>query len=244
MENIKIAIISDIHGNKEAFFRVLLVLKKEMIDGIICLGDLIDYGMHSNEIIRMMQEIKLPILCNIWGNHEQAIITDSYDRFSSERGRQCARYTRTILDENGWNYITRNMWDAGMAELNVGGKKCLAIHGSLNDMYWKAIKPEQDLKDYLQYDYVFSGHSHLPHYFEVFYPFNNPKTRNKKKTIFINPGSVGQPRNLNPMAQFCILNTATEEVSMLKVPYNICKEQSAYDGQVDVFYKERLATGV
>ena len=68
--------------------------------------------------------------------------------------------------------------------------------------------------------------------------------QHKKKTVFINPGSVGQPRNLNPMAQYCILNTGTGQVDMRKVPYDIGKEQASYHGQVDDFYRERLESGV
>ena len=49
------------------------------------------------------------------------------------------------------------------------------------------------------------------------------KRRNIKKMVFINPGFVGQPRNLNPMAQAVLLNTETEEISFIKVSYDIKK---------------------
>ena len=114
----------------------------------------------------------------------------------------------------------------------------------MEDIYWKGIRPGESHLDYAKYDYVFSGHSHFPHFFEVFYEADNPKTRNKKKTVFINPGSVGQPRNLSPMAQFALLDTETGAVAMEKVPYNIRKEQEAYTGQVHEFYKTRLEYGV
>lgn len=241
---IRIAILSDIHGNKEATLQVVDSLKSEKIEGIAYLGDLIDYGMYSNEVIEVVQNIKYPIVCNLRGNHEQAIITEDYNRFSSERGRTCARYTRSVLNQNTWDYITEIQQGSGMSELMIEDKRCLAVHGSLADIYWKAICPGENSTEYRKYDYVFSGHSHLPHCFEVFYPADNPKMRNKKKTIFINPGSVGQPRNLNSMAQYCILDTDTEQIDMRKVPYDIMKEQSAYHGQVDDFYRERLMTGV
>ncbi len=94
------------------------------------------------------------------------------------------------------------------------------------------------------YDYVFSGHSHMPHFIEIFYEADAPHRRNRKKTIFINPGSVGQPRNLNPMAQCVVLDTETEKVVYEKIPYDIEKEQASYHGQVDDFYKGRLEVGV
>lgn len=219
-------------------------LESENIEGTVCLGDLIDYGMHSNEVVELIQKINYPFLCNLRGNHEQAVITECYDRFSSKRGRESARYTRSVLNENTWNYINNVQNPSGMAEFRIGKKRCLAVHGSIEDIYWKAIFPGEQFARYENYDYVFSGHSHLPHYFEVFYPGDDPTLRNKKKTVFINPGSVGQPRNLNPMAQYCIVDTDTGQTEMRNVPYDIAKEQASYHGQVDDFYRERLTTGV
>ncbi len=237
-------ILSDLHGNLSALRSVLSGTKKFNIDACLLLGDIIDYGMHSNEVIEAVKTLPYPALCNIWGNHEKAIVSEDYSRFSSERGRECAKYTHSLLNDDSWDYIKNTMTNDGKYEFEIDGKKCLAVHGSLEDIYWKSIKPGINLSAYSKYDYVFSGHSHLPHFFEVFYEVDRPEYRNKKKTIFINPGSVGQPRNHNPMAQFVLLDTDTEEVKTIKVNYNIAKEQSAYNGAVDDFYRKRLEGGV
>lgn len=240
----RILILSDIHGNMEALENVLKTSEKYDVSALLLLGDVIDYGPHSNEVIERLKRVEIPILCNILGNHEYAIINDAYDRFSSDRGRASARFTRNSLNGSSWAYMENAMSQSGKAEFVVGGKKCLAIHGSLDDEYWKAIRPGDDLADYKDYDYVFSGHSHFPHYFEEYYKVDNPMTRNKKKTVFINPGSVGQPRNISPLAQFCVWNTETEEVTMAHVPYDIKKEQKAFSKEIDEFYKKRLEVGV
>ena len=126
----------------------------------------------------------------------------------------------------------------------MGGLKGLAVHGSLEDNYWKAIGPQNLRGEYADYDMVFGGHSHYSHVFTKFYPVENPELRNKKAVIFINPGSVGQPRNINPCAQFGILNTATTEYEHVCVPYDIVAEQELYTDEVDVFYKDRLTLGI
>lgn len=241
----KILILADIHGNLTALQAVLSYIDNTyQIDACALLGDVIDYGMHSNETVRLLKNIKYPIVCNIRGNHEEAVITQEYGRFSSDRGRQCAQYTRSILDERTWEYIKNTMTDSGRMEFMLAGNKCLAVHGSLADIYWRSIQPGQDLAAYQTYDYVFSGHSHLPHFMEVFYEADDPDRRNKKKTVFINPGSVGQPRNLNPLAQCVVLDTETGRVAFEKIPYDIKREQAAYSGQVDDFYRKRLEVGV
>ncbi|MDE7162842.1 MAG: metallophosphatase family protein [Clostridia bacterium] len=239
----KLLLMSDIHGNKNALDAVLADLTEREIDACALLGDLIDYGMHSNEVIEKISSLPYPILCNICGNHESAVLNDEYARFSSERGRDCARYTKSVLNSKSWDYIGRLSVE-GKCEFTIDGKRCLAVHGSLKDNFWKSITVTDELSDYSGYDYVFSGHSHLPHFFEKFFSCENVRTRNKKKTIFINPGSVGQPRNLNNFAQYAIFDTDSEEVVMKKVPYDIEDEQSAYNGQVDEFYKNRLKEGV
>lgn len=240
----RVLILSDIHGNREALRAVMAAAEDQDIESCILLGDLIDYGQHSNEVIQMVKSLSYPVVCNIRGNHEDAVLRDEYSRFSSDRGRNCARFTRSILSQESWDYIHNEMSQCGMQEFGIDGKKCLAVHGSIEDEYWRSVKPEEQLLEYRTYDYVFSGHSHLPHLVEKYYECDDVRHRNKKKTVFINPGSVGQPRNLNNMAQFVIFDTKEESVLFKKVRYDIDAEQAAYHGQVDEFYCERLKWGI
>lgn len=240
----KVLILSDIHGNLSALQQVLERAKGCHIDACVLLGDLIDYGMHSNEVLQELEQLPYPCLCSIWGNHEYAVFMQDYSRFSSRRGQLCAQYTRTQLNEPAWNYLREEMSPAGKREFLLDGKRCLAVHGGLDDPFWGKIAPETALESYRAYDYVFSGHSHIPHLFEMLFAADDAAHRNKKKTVFINPGAVGQPRNLCPLAQFAILDTVSGEMFQLRVPYNIAAEQAAFTGQVDDFYRKRLAYGV
>ena len=240
----KIAVMSDIHGNISALRNVLKDAEDMGAERFIILGDTVDYCMHSNEVIELLRKIDDKVVCNIWGNHEYAIMKDDYSRFSSQRGADCARYTKSILTEGSFDYIEKNMDDSGMAELNIDGKRILCIHGDLSDHYWSSVRTTSDLTPYKDYDYVLSGHGHRPHCFDQYYEIDDPKMRNRRKCIFINPGSVGQPRNQNSRSQYCILDFGTEEISFRKVEYDIQSETDAYDGNVDDYYKERLRYGV
>ena len=239
----KIAVLSDIHGNLSALRDVLDDAERMCAERYIILGDIIDYCMHSNEVIDYLERYDDMILCNIWGNHEYAIMNDEYDRFSSERGKACARYTRSILSEGSFDYIGK-MNNEGRKELDIDGKRILCIHGDMTDSYWSSIRNSSDLSSYEGYDYVLSGHSHIPHFFEEFYDVDDQRMRSKKKCTFINPGSVGQPRNHNNRAQYCILDTATEEIAFRGIEYDIDSEMDAFDGSVDDFYRERLRYGI
>lgn len=241
-----VLVMSDIHGNIAALRAVLDAAgSKYKIGACILLGDVIDYGMHPNEVVNALEHIEYPVLCNIWGNHEYAVINKDDTPFSSDRGRVCARYTERILKTQAWKYIRDRMHGRGYAEFEYEGKQCLAVHGSMEDEYWKSIQPHVEAESrYRPYDYVFSGHSHIPHFFEKYYKVDDERYRNKKKVIFINPGSVGQPRNLNSMAQFAVVQMCSEKIVFEKVIYDIRYEQRAIKGRVDEFYSERLERGI
>ena len=68
--------------------------------------------------------------------------------------------------------------------------------------------------------------------------------RNKKAVLFINPGSVGQPRNHNPNAQYAILDTDTRGVELKSVKYPKNEAMALYDGSIDDFYRLRLENGI
>ena len=249
MQSEKYLILSDIHGNLSAFEAVLDDCAGEDFAGVLLLGDVIDYGMRSNEIVRRLMELsqgpwKGRVLANIWGNHEKLVVDRDYERLSSDRGRVMAKYTLRQLSDGSIDYIRHSMVRAGIQAVMLGGLKGLALHGSLEDTYWKSVCPEDVRGDYADYDLVFSGHSHYSHCFTKFYPIDDPALRNKKAVTFINPGSVGQPRNQNPCAQYAVLTLPQRRVELRAVGYDIEYEQSLYPEEIDPFYKTRLTRGV
>ena len=242
----KITILSDIHANLSALQSVLKDIRERAeIDAYILLGDIVNYGMRPNEVIVELEQLDKPILANIWGNHECAMVDDvQLPHFSTDRGRSALMYMRNILSEHSKQYID-GMTKEGCAELKVEGKQILVMHGDMKDVYWgKMTETEQHNECYKKYDFVLHGHSHVPQYNEVFFAEENPLMRNKKKTVFINPGSVGQPRNHNPRAQYAILDTETGECQLLSAIYDIVYEQSLYPAEIDPFYRERLERGI
>lgn len=239
------AILSDIHGNLFALTEVIRDLNNQDIDSIILLGDLIDYGMQSNEVIEYVKDnFSQKIICNIWGNHEKAILTKDFGHFSSKRGVDSAKFTESQLTAESKEYLENELIHEGKYEFEIDDKKVLAVHGSLNDFYWKAIFPDNLNGNYLDYDIVLSGHSHYPHVFQHFYEADNLDMRNKKSVLFVNPGSVGQPRNHNPNAQYAILDADSMSVEMRYVKYPKDRAMALYDGSVDDFYRLRLDNGI
>ncbi len=241
----KVAILSDIHGNLQALKEVISDLSNYDVDSIVLLGDLIDYGMQSNESVELIRkEFSSKIICNIWGNHEKAILTEDFNHFSSQRGVESAKFTASQLNDEVKDYLNDDLIHEGKLEFELDNMNALAIHGSLLDNYWKAIFPDNLNGEYSDFDIVLSGHSHYPHVFQKFYEVDNPDMRNKKSVLFINPGSVGQPRNHNPNAQYAILDTETRGVELRAVEYPVDEAMDLYDGSIDEFYQTRLKNGI
>lgn len=242
----RIVLLSDIHANVTAFKAVLDDIKSpDGVDAFAIVGDLVNYGPRPNETIEMVKGLDKPLLVNIWGNHEYSLFGGSLDRFATDRGRAVLQYSNSILTPESRNYLDKEMEHGGSQKYQIEGKSFLFMHGNLDDPYWgKFGIDKMNDERFREYDYVISGHSHVPHYVEHFFASENVAYRNKKRTIFINPGSVGQPRNHNPYAQYGILDIESGNYEHRAVWYDVKEEQKLFSDNVDEFYKERLTLGI
>lgn len=242
----RLVLLSDIHANVTALQAVLKDVESiGEFDAFALLGDFVNYGPRPNEAIEIAKKLSKSVIVNLWGNHEYSIFGGSLDRFATDRGRAVLKYTNTILTEESREYLDKCMNHQGMEKKVVDDKHVLFIHGNLDDPYWgKFGIDKMNDERFAQYDYVISGHSHVPHYVEHFFASGNAEYRNKKRTIFINPGSVGQPRNHNPYAQYGILDTVSGNYEHRTVWYDVATEQNLFNDSVDSFYKERLLLGI
>ncbi len=244
----KLLIISDIHANQSALEEILKDAKaKYEFNAIAILGDIVNYGMRPNEVIDLIKRLEYPIIANIFGNHEKALFDGDTSHFSTDRGRAVLEYTKKRLSEISTNYLLDHLSPSGVQEIKIGKKKIVFVHGTLTDPFWGKMTDEEMSKPiYADYDFVISGHSHIPNLTEKFYEDKSkPEYRNKKRTVFLNPGSVGQPRNHNPRAQYLYVDIEKEVFHFNSVGYDVEYEQSLYEGvDIDSFYKTRLTNGI
>lgn len=242
----RIVILSDIHANVTAFKAVLADISSiGKVDALAIIGDLVNYGPRPNEIIQMVKDLDKPLLVNLWGNHEYSIFGGNLERFATDRGRAVLQYTNSILTPESHDYLDKEMEHSGFQKCQIDGKSSLFMHGNLDDPYWGKFgidKMNDEL--FAEYDYVISGHSHVPHYVEHFFASDDAEYRNKKRTIFINPGSVGQPRNHNPYTQYGILDVGSGNYEHRCVWYDVQEEQRLFSDSIDKFYKDRLTLGI
>lgn len=214
----KFAFISDIHGNYSALKAVLRDIDLQKVDKIYCLGDLVGYYSQINEVIDTIK--KRRIECII-GNHDYAMV---HNGGIIERSKTCTNILTKQL-----NYITSEnleflrRLDATMT-IEIGQYKIFAVHGGLNnhideylsnlsDNYFKALDKS--------ITHVITGHNHLP------------KVKHYGNILYANCGSVGQPRDYNPMASYAIFEEG--KYNIRRVSYNIDEtiKQMKVDGFPD-----------
>lgn len=223
------AIISDIHGNEEALRAVLEVIRSRNVDEIVCLGDVVGYGASVNECMKLVRENCRRV---VQGNHDGEILPPRNPRMRQE-AIEALQYAQKVLDKESIDWLL-----ALPHPLVIDETAFLAVHGAITgrDNYILAQKDVNDNLDLLENDYpqlnvAFFGHSHLPMILAragVLTTFSAPETELSlmdNDNYLINPGSVGQPRDGVNKASFAIYDTQRQAVSILRVDYDIEKEQ-------------------
>ncbi|EKQ55990.1 MULTISPECIES: metallophosphoesterase family protein [unclassified Clostridium] len=204
----KIAVISDIHANVYALITLLEDIDDEKVDTIICLGDLVGYGPHPNEVISMVR--RRHILC-IKGNYDNSVVDNeySYIRETYINSFSLPWTVNELREEN--RMFLDNL--PSTITLNIAGKKLLFVHGSPNKINEYLLKDENntlDIMNSLNADVLVCAHTHIPGIKE----FGNK--------VYINSGSVGKPKIGRPNITYSILNFTKEggmKVQVKEIPY-------------------------
>lgn len=226
IQRMRVLIISDIHANLTALEAVLE--RAPEYDAVWCLGDTVGYGPDPNECVDRVR--RLPEVVCLIGNHDQAALGKiPLSRFNEE-AQSVAAWTSEQLTEASESYL-----------LSLPGKVSLdgytLAHGSPRQPIWEYILDGATARanfGAFDTDYCLVGHSHVPLVFvqgsdgsEV-EPYSIPWSHpfNIHPRMILNPGSVGQPRDMDPRAAFAILDTDAGTWLGLRVDYDIIAVQT------------------
>ena len=221
----KIAIISDIHGNYEALFSVLEKAKKESVEHLLILGDIVGYYYHPDKVLNLLAQWSYDM---IKGNHEQILENLVKDSTLSE----AVRLKYGSGHQEAINKLTEDQLELlfdlpETKSVNVDEISFLLSHGSpwASDYYIYPDSNNEVFKkcDIETFNFVLIGHSH--------YSF----AIGNENSILINPGSVGQSRQNGGKASWCILNTNNSCFQFLSTDYstgNLLKEVSKKDPDI------------
>lgn len=222
----RIVIVSDIHANIVALETVLAAAGS--YDSLWCLGDTIGYGPKPNECIALMIAHSDVALC---GNHDLACLGKVDLSDFNPDARKANLWNGEQLTPYHYDWLDR------LKAMRHVDERYTIAHGSPNDPVWEyLLMPEQAIENFQLFDtqVCFIGHSHVQMCFrldpdgfcERFLPGNGRVLDlNDDARYFINPGSIGQPRDQDPRAAFAVLDTDTGKIRFHRVEYDIVKTQ-------------------
>jgi predicted phosphodiesterase len=219
----KIAVLSDIHGNLDAFREVLRDLDRFRVDQVICLGDMIGYGPQPEETIRLIQQRDIP---SVTGNHEMAIAKPQLQEWFNPPARESIQKTRTLLSDETLLYINELPSSRVIDGLRF-------VHGFPPNspfIYLHEVSESrmmQTLRKSAEW-IVFVGHTHnlkLISYDGLTVVQKRLRQEivslSEQNRYIVNAGSVGQPRDGNNNAKYVILDTLAHSLEVRFVPYDI-----------------------
>ncbi len=247
------AILSDIHGNLEAFQAVLDDIWKQGATEIVCLGDFVGYGPDPKECIDLASGFDIALK----GNHEEALLTEFEGSNFNARARDSLDWTRdqlSPLNEDRESNLRR--WDfLGVLENSHREDGILFVHGTPRNpiteyLYPRDIYRPEKLGSMMEgFDWLcFCGHTHVSGIWTEDMIYLTPREVNyryhlvKKKTM-VNVGSVGQPRDGDRRASYVLFDGS--RVMFRKVEYNTRTTARKIRAipELDAFLAERLLEG-
>jgi predicted phosphodiesterase len=224
----RVAIASDIHGNKQAFQAVIAAAESDGADELWCLGDLVGYGAEPDACVALADAHCTICLA---GNHDLAVVDVlSLEEFS--RGAAlAAQWTKDVIAAETREYLL-SLSPKGSGD-GVG-----LFHASPRDPVWEYVLSALAAElcfDATDFRVSFIGHSHVALSFHR--PEGEPATGSTRKEgaqvdlsageWLINPGSTGQPRDGDPRAAWLELDTDGWTATWRRAEYDIAGAQAA-----------------
>lgn len=236
-------LLSDIHGNLEALSAVLEDSQKYNITNYIIAGDLIDYCADSVNVISTIYN--LGVVISIAGNHDvlvdesisiESLIRTKYGRQSMEITRKEMKDFLSSEDSFMFNHLTCYLEQKLDYNIRVGHANVDVSRSDLLYSKFGKLISSESCSEFLNYragQVNIIGHSHIQGY----------QYRNGQ--LYVNPGSVGQPRNGDCRAQYALLDTERRQVKFRRVNYDIEKaSRKIIKSGRDRFLSDRLYFGV
>ena len=210
----RIAFISDIHGNFTAFQEVLTDIKGQSVDQIICLGDTVTMGPQPTEVLNTLRELKCVV---IKGNHDAATLDPGNAAQHKVANHLISDlyWCRNQLSPDDLQFI--NSFEP-MHEIDLPhGNRILAFHGSplsSTDII-QSTTPNHLLDVYFEgqkANIFIGGHSHVQ------------MVRRYEDKLILNSGSIGntfkfpyspgKSVHLLPWAEYIVINQSEHSLSI------------------------------
>ncbi len=238
----RFAIFGDIHANLHALEAVMADIREQGCTHNVCMGDIVGYNAFPKECLAIVRDLDCP---TIQGNHDEQVSIDQTQEGLNPLAEEALDWTRERLDEDDKQWLRNLRLQRLVRDFTI-------VHATLDTPHkWGYVTSPLDAAASFTYQHTslcFIGHTHRP----VVYlressvttlPFETVQIEKNKKYL-INVGSVGQPRDGDWRAAYCIYDTDKNELTLRRVPYNLEAAQRAIlDAKLPEKLALRLANG-
>jgi len=219
MQFLKCAILGDIHGNLEALEAVLKDAAEQDVNSYVCVGDIVGYNANPAECLEKVRQ--MDFTC-VKGNHDHYCSHDeSLDDFHP-LAANVIDWTRHQLDDDEIAFLKGLKYSRIMSGFTI-------VHSTLDmpdkwGYVFDALEADANF-NYQSTSLCFHGHTHIPVVYEkkgrvMKHEFAKVNLQLGSK-YFINVGSVGQPRDGNPLAAYAVYDMKAKTVELRRIPYDI-----------------------
>ncbi|MEY2541792.1 MAG: hypothetical protein QOI22_1394 [Verrucomicrobiota bacterium] len=237
------AIFSDIHGNLEALEAVLRDAEERKCTHFVCLGDVVGYNANPHECVDRIRKLDCP---TVKGNHDEQASIEESSRDFNELAEQAINWTREHLGEEDKQWLRDLRFQLQVRDFTI-------VHATLDTPeQWGYVFNNLDATASFTHQHTtvcFFGHTHVPMAFiqeegGVRRVRVDQLSIDAAKKYFINTGSVGQPRDGDWRAAYCVYHLEKNVVEQCRVQYDLETAQKKIDkAGLPALLAERLAIG-
>jgi len=238
---VRIGVLSDIHANLVALEAVLADLGP--VDALWVCGDTVGYGPDPSDVLALLVERKATVVA---GNHDRAVATgEDLELFNPPAAAAAKMHQRWL------SAAERDMLAALPRTLETSD--VTLCHGSLRDPLWEYVTNPRSAAASLalaKTSHCCAGHTHVPSLFRagneaqpgrVGYETPYPLA----PRAFLNPGSVGQPRDGDPRAAYAVIDLAAATVTFHRSTYRFGETQRRIrERGLPAIFADRLSFGL
>jgi diadenosine tetraphosphatase ApaH/serine/threonine PP2A family protein phosphatase len=224
----RLAILTDLHANREAVEAVLTHARAQQVDRFALLGDFVGYGADPAWVVDKVRTLVAEGAIAVQGNHDLAVVRGPAATMRQE-ARQVIEWTRERLDPSHLEFLEKLPLSHGES----GQDGLLFVHANaFAPAGWEYIDSPAAARRSMQATrcrITFCGHMHDPMLYHQsllgkvgeFVPVAEvPIPLLMVRRWLVVPGSVGQPRDGNPAAAYAIFDQSQAELTFWRVPYD------------------------
>ena len=238
----RFAIFSDIHANLEALEAVLADARQRKCTHFVCLGDVVGYNANPHECLERVRELDCP---TVKGNHDEQASISRFPTDFNQLAERAIKWTRDKLTEKDKQWLRDLPFQKQVRDFTI-------VHATLDTPeQWGYVFNNLDAAASFTYQHTticFFGHTHVPMVFirdeGVRRELIDHVRIEPAKKYFINVGSVGQPRDGNWRAAYCVYDVENNLVQQLRIKYDLATAQKkVIEAGLPRPLAERLAMG-